>query len=347
MAGILVLASECEIPSGSVREYTNNRPELRHNEICEKLKSQHVPLIYITPKDECPLYCDSGYITFLRGGYKSALESRDKDWFSDDSLTPNHQTKNINDIRRVPLYKQAGFYINDYMSPIIESTWVNVTASLTLAEEAVRTAIHDNKVVYALTPSPGHHATFSSGGGYCFLNNGAAAAMKFLSFGCKKGAILDVDYHAGDGTQRIFYERSDVLTISIHANPYYEYPSFTGYEDETGTGSGEGYNVNYPLSQGTNWDIYKNVLIKALDKIKDFSPEFLIIPFGGDTYKDDPDQNNLCRFELDLDDYRSMGRLIYSYYPDVPIVITQEGGYNMENISTIVWNFLDSFRLRS
>ncbi|HRT77550.1 MAG TPA: acetylpolyamine amidohydrolase, partial [Spirochaetota bacterium] len=143
----------------------------------------------------------------------------------------------------------------------------------------------------------------------------------FLSkFG--KVAILDIDYHHGNGQQEIFYERSDVLTVSIHASPTFEYPYFSGYDDETGEGSGAGYNINYPLKQGIGGIEYVKYLRKALSYIKNFDPKFLLVALGLDTAKGDPTGT----WQLKGDDFETIGTMIGRI--NLPVLVVQEGGYN-------------------
>jgi acetoin utilization deacetylase AcuC-like enzyme len=172
-------------------------------------------------------------------------------------------------------------------------------------------------------------------GGYCYLNNAAIAANRLSLSG--KVAILDIDYHAGNGTQDIFYERGDVLTISIHADPDGEYPAFCGYADETGAGQGSGLHRNFPLSAGTDDIRYLSVLDEALSLIKSFRPAFLVLSAGMDLYYGDP----LGEFKMTQDGIRQIGVQVANL--NLPTLIVMEGGYNNqalgENISILLENF--------
>jgi acetoin utilization deacetylase AcuC-like enzyme len=139
-------------------------------------------------------------------------------------------------------------------------------------------------------------------------------------------AVLDLDFHHGNGTQDIFYERSDVLTLSIHGHPNYAYPYFSGFADERGAGDGAGFNVNYPLPEGADEAIYFGALDRALEKIRQFRPMFLVLPLGFDILKGDP----TGAFQLNPSSLRKIGRKLVSL--DLPTLIVQEGGYNLRNL---------------
>jgi acetoin utilization deacetylase AcuC-like enzyme len=215
---------------------------------------------------------------------------------------------------------QLGWYSHD-SDPILAGTWsaalgavdVTMTAWQAVADGQTRTA-------YALARPPGHHAAADSFAGYCYLNNAAIAADAWCDRGARV-AILDVDYHHGNGTQRIFYERDDVLFVSLHADPADEYPFFTGFAHERGTGT----NCNYPLPAGTTWREYAPALDAACQDIRQFAPDGLVVSLGVDTALEDAD-----RFALVADDYERMGDAIARL--DLPTVVVQEGGYCLDVI---------------
>jgi acetoin utilization deacetylase AcuC-like enzyme len=181
---------------------------------------------------------------------------------------------------------------------------------------------------------PGHHATADYCGGYCYLNNTALAVQSLLDAGAGKVAVLDVDYHHGNGTQSIFYERNDVLTISLHADPRREYPYFLGYEDEPGAGKGHGFNINYPLPFGTDWEQYSVALAQALGQLPGFSPDALVVALGLDTFAGDP----TTHFNITSGDFLQMGKTIAA--AGVPTLTVLEGGYSLEHIGQNTVNFL-------
>ena len=171
-------------------------------------------------------------------------------------------------------------------------------------------------------------------GGYCYLNNNSLAAQSLLDSGAARVAILDVDYHHGNGTQTIFYDRNDVLTISLHADPKVEYPHFLGYADEPGEGAGHGFNVNYPLPFGTNWETYAPALADAISHIERFSPDALVVALGLDTFADDP----TTHFDISTGDFGRIGAAIEKL--GLPTLVVLEGGYSVEWIGRNTVSFL-------
>ena len=154
---------------------------------------------------------------------------------------------------------RLGRYSFDSTSPFVAGSWQAIRTSADIAMTAAESIREGAQHAFALCRPPGHHATTNYCGGYCYLNNAALAAQLFLDGGSRKVVILDVDYHHGNGTQSIFYDRDDVLTVSLHADPSVEYPYFLGHADEHGDNAGAGFNVNYPLPFGTDWQRYRPV----------------------------------------------------------------------------------------
>lgn len=229
-----------------------------------------------------------------------------------------------------------GNYSFDLYTPLMKNTFEVALESSSLAYELADDLKKEKiKVGYALCRPPGHHAEKNKMGGYCYLNNTAIAAQ-YLS---KKGkvAILDVDFHHGNGTQGIFYERADVSTISIHVDPNWKFPFFSGFVNEVGINQGKGKNFNFPLPKGTNNHQYQKTLEKALQKITSFKPKYLVITLGLDTHKDDP----IGGFLLTTDYYTVMAKTINAL--KLPTIIIQEGGYNTNLLGTNVVAFLNGF----
>ena len=187
---------------------------------------------------------------------------------------------------------------------------------------------------------PGHHAAGDLYGGYCFINNAAVCAQAFLDQGAKRVAILDVDFHHGNGTQSIFYDRPDVLFASLHGHPSDAFPHFLGYQDESGHGGGEGFNYNYPLRPNTRYDVWSQALDDACNKIRHFSPDALVISLGVDTYEGDP----ISFFKLTSDDFKRYGAVIASLH--LPTLFVMEGGYAVEEIGINTVNVLTGFEGR-
>src|SRR3989304_2023769 len=174
----------------------------------------------------------------------------------------------------------------DLSACIVEGTYQAALAAANCSLSAAQAVAGGERSAFALCRPPGHHAGKDYAGGYCFINNASVAANWLSSKG--KVALLDIDYHCGNGTQDIFYERDDVLTISIHADPNFEYPHFAGYANETGTGAGLGYHKNFPLEKGTEDARYLSALEEALGLIRKFVPKYLVVSAGMEIYAEDP-----------------------------------------------------------
>jgi acetoin utilization deacetylase AcuC-like enzyme len=189
----------------------------------------------------------------------------------------------------------------------------------------------------ALTRPPGHHAGADFFGGYCFLNNAALAAQTLRDGGAWHVAVLDIDYHHGNGTQSILYERADVLTVSLHGDPRTEYPFFLGFADEHGAGAGEGFNLNLPLPKGARFDVWSHALDRALAAIATFRADALVVALGVDTFEGDP----ISGFLLKSTDYLRVGARIAM--AGLPTVFVMEGGYAVAEIGVNVVNVLEGF----
>ena len=191
--------------------------------------------------------------------------------------------------------------------------------------------------VFSLCRPPGHHAGRDFCGGYCFLNNAAIAAEAFLAGGAARVAILDIDYHHGNGTQSIFYDRDDMLFASLHGHPLQEYPYYLGFEDETGAGAGEGCNANFPMRHGTGFDVWGTALDSACERVAGFGADVLVVSLGVDTFEDDP----ISKFKLVSDDYLRIGARIAAL--GMPTLFIMEGGYAVEAIGVNAVNVLTGF----
>jgi len=232
---------------------------------------------------------------------------------------------------------KLGLYAFAADAPIVAGTFEAAVASAHSALTAARRVWAGERGAYALCRPPGHHAGRDSYGGYCYLNNAAIAAQWLRDAGAERVAVLDVDYHHGNGTQDIFYERDDVLTVSIHADPVKEFPYFLGHADERGRGAGKGYNRNFVLPWGTEWPAYRETLLEALREIAAFRPEAVVVSLGVDTFKGDP----ISRFALDRGHFGGIGAAVGSI--GLPTVFVQEGGYAVEDIGANVAAVLQGF----
>jgi acetoin utilization deacetylase AcuC-like enzyme len=235
----------------------------------------------------------------------------------------------------VHILAKLGWYSHD-TDPILSGTWEAASAAVDIALTAWSAVAEGReRAAYALCRPPGHHAAADSFAGYCYLNNAAIAAHAWTHDGARV-AILDVDYHHGNGTQQIFYTRDDVLFVSLHADPAVDYPFFLGFTHEHGWGAGEGANLNFPMPHGTAWDTYSGALERAAATIRRFGPDGLIVSLGVDTAAEDPDG-----FELVGDDYLRMGEAIAAL--DRPTLFVQEGGYCLDVIGRNVANVLTGY----
>ena len=238
------------------------------------------------------------------------------------------------------IIQHAGYYCFDSGTPLTATTWSAAAWSAACAVEAAKLIEKGaSRLTYSLCRPPGHHASERLFGGYCYFNNAALAAKRLRKSG--RVAILDIDFHHGNGTQDFFYDDRKVLFISIHGDPREYYPFFTGFSAEKGFGDGYGYNMNIPLATGTEWGEYRKVLEEtAIPRLRKFKPSVLIVSAGFDTYLSDP----VGTFSLTTEDYRAMGGLIGAL--DLPTMVVQEGGYEETSLGSNVKAFLDGFTPR-
>ena len=231
---------------------------------------------------------------------------------------------------------RLGLYSFDASSPIAAGTWESAYWSAQTALTALDSVLAGDRSAFAFCRPPGHHCGRDYLGGYCYLNNAAIAAEAATSAG-KRVAILDVDYHHGNGTQDIFYDRGDILVVSIHADPVRDYPFVWGHADEKGQGEGEGANLNLPLPRGTGIGEYRPALDEALERIAGFGADLLVCSYGADTFGGDP----ISHFTLDTPDYPLVARQIASL--DLPTLLVMEGGYAVDSLGANVAAFLSGF----
>ena len=206
-----------------------------------------------------------------------------------------------------------------------------------MALAATRAVLGGDRAAFALCRPPGHHAGADYCGGYCHLNVAAIAAQAARDAGRARVAILDIDYHHGNGTQDIFWDRGDVFYASVHADPATDYPFYWGHADERGAGDGAGATLNLPLPHGTTRDAFFGAQATALDAIAAFGPDLLVVSFGADTWEGDP----ISRFALRTEDYPVLARAIAAR--GWPTVIVMEGGYAVDALGANVDRFLSGF----
>jgi acetoin utilization deacetylase AcuC-like enzyme len=242
----------------------------------------------------------------------------------------------IRNVARPPkdLPIRAGYYCIDTFTPINRNAYLAAKRAVDCALTAAKKLIEGYRLAYALVRPPGHHAERHSFGGFCYFNSAAVAAHFLSTYG--KVAILDIDYHHGNGQQDIFYQRSDVLTISIHGHPHFAYPYFSGFKDEKGAGAGKGYNVNVPLQENIDGVQYREALKPLLKRITRFKPRFLVVTLGLDTAEADPTGT----WSLQARDFELNGRMIGSL--NLPTLVVQEGGYDTRVLGVNARSFLTS-----
>ena len=276
---------------------------------------------------------DRGFVDFLSGAWHEWVASGR----SFDALPHVWPVPGLGRRMSKSIDGRLGYYAIDAGTPIVAGTWQAVRLSAQVALTGQKLIATGERAAFALCRPPGHHSGHDFYGGYCYLNNAAIAAQAFRASGARRVAILDVDYHHGNGTQEIFYRRPDVLTLSIHADPSQEFPYFIGYADEIGEGPGEGYHVNLPLPWGVAWAEYSTALDAAIRRILQYKADALVVSLGLDTFEGDP----ISRFKLRSEDYPRLGAKIAGL--DLPTLFVMEGGYAVEALGANTLNVLTGF----
>jgi acetoin utilization deacetylase AcuC-like enzyme len=254
-----------------------------------------------------------------------------------DLLPFTWPARTLRDRRPNNLHGQLGYYSFDGGAPITAGTFRAAWSAAQVALSGQQWISDGAHSAFSLCRPPGHHAAADLMGGYCYLNNAAIATQAFLDQGCQRVAILDVDYHHGNGTQSIFYDRDDVLFVSIHGHPEFEFPYFLGYSDECGTGAGHGFNCNLPLAAGSAWKQWSAALEAGCQRIQAYAADVLVVSLGVDTFEEDP----ISQFKLNSTDYLRMGERIARL--GKPTLFVMEGGYAVEEIGINAVNVLEGF----
>jgi acetoin utilization deacetylase AcuC-like enzyme len=270
------------------------------------------------------------YLAFLEEAWQRWKEVPE-DW--GDEVMSNIFVREPNALRGI--LAQAGRYLADGSCPVGELTWRSAYWSAQSAVAAAKAVLDGEPAAYALCRPPGHHARAEAAGGFCYVNN-AAVAAQVLREGYQRVAVLDTDMHHGQGIQEIFYERDDVLYVSIHGDPTNFYPGVAGFDDERGAAAGEGFNLNLPMPHGSSEAVFMDKLEQALAAVKVFKADALVLSLGFDIYELDPQS----KVAVTREGFATLGERIRSL--GLPCVIVQEGGYHLETLESNAQAFFDS-----
>ncbi|MYZ41629.1 histone deacetylase family protein [Schauerella aestuarii] len=260
------------------------------------------------------------YLRFLQEAHTRWMALPD-DWGNE--VISNIFVREPNALRGV--LAQAARHLADGSCPVGPDTWTSAYWSAQCAVAAADAVAAGDRQSYAICRPPGHHARRDAAGGFCYLNNAAIAAER-LRGTFKRVAILDTDMHHGQGIQEIFYERDDVLYVSIHGDPENFYPVVAGFEDERGAGAGYGYNINLPMPHGSPESVFFDRLAEANRAITLFQPDALVLSLGFDIFEKDPQ----AMVSVSADGFEKLGHAVGAF--DLPTVIVQEGGYYIEGL---------------
>jgi acetoin utilization deacetylase AcuC-like enzyme len=276
---------------------------------------------------------DPQYVEFLKQAWSEWVAAGNRGEAIPDCWPARRMTQR----RPNNITGKLGFYAMAGETSISHGTWEAARAAVDVALTGASQIKEGARAAFALCRPPGHHAARDLYGGYCFLNNAAIASQYLRDAGAARVAILDVDFHHGNGTQDIFYDRADVLYVSLHGDPADAFPYFSGYADETGTGTGAGFNLNLPLPRGTEFDAWQEGLRAALKRIAGFRADALVVSLGVDTFAEDP----ISFFRLQSADFLTYGRMIGACA--LPTLFVLEGGYAVGEIGVNVVNVLTGF----
>jgi acetoin utilization deacetylase AcuC-like enzyme len=225
---------------------------------------------------------------------------------------------------------QVGLYCYDTMTLVGPGSWEAIRAAAEAALTAASMITAGQRASYALCRPPGHHAGPEGYGGSCYLNNAALAAQSLHEHGASRVAVLDIDAHHGNGTQAIFYPRSDVYYGSVHVDPGAGwFPHYMGFGDERGDGAGMGANRNVPLPPGTGDDDWLAAVASLCADVRAHGAEAIVLSLGVDAAAADPESP----LQVTADGYRAAGELIGALGP---VAVVQEGGYDLASIGEYV-----------
>ena len=276
---------------------------------------------------------DPAYVDFLRSAWRRWTEAG----YAGEAIPTCFPARRMAQRPPEEIDGLLGYYAFAAETAIMSGTWEAALAASHCALTGARLLNAGERGAFALCRPPGHHAARDLFGGYCFLNHAAIAAQALRDAGAARVAVLDVDFHHGNGTQDIFYDRGDVLFASLHGDPAEAFPHFLGFADETGAGAGEGSTANYPLPRGTGYGPWSQALADALARIRTFGAEALVVSLGVDTYEKDP----ISFFKLTSDDFTRYGETLGRL--GLPTLFCMEGGYGVPEIGLNAANVLRGF----
>ena len=318
-----------EIHNGAFVPYAET--PARAQALCSGVATTETP----TDHTEAPILKvhDAGYIEFLKTAHaRWAAAGRPGDVMG--YVWPVVARRAL-DLTRIDAL--AGRYSMDSSTPLTADSWTSAYWSTQCALSALDAMLAGDRVAVGLCRPPGHHAGADYLGGYCFINQAAVAAQAARDAGIERVAILDIDYHHGNGTQDIFWDRGDVFYASVHADPATDFPFYWGHADETGEGEGAGTTLNLPLPQGTTLATFRAAQANTLETIARFDPGLLIVSFGADTFAGDP----IANFALQTPDYAVLASDIAA--TGLPTVVLTEGGYAVDKLGENLASFLSGF----
>ncbi len=314
---------------------TPARAEIVHNELLARGHEIRTPTV--DSSDVLRQVHTPRYLAFLESAWEQwlALDPGNAELQPFPSTWPVRTLRS--DVEPDDFIARLGLYSMDNESPMVAGTWAAAKAGADAAASAAALVASGERSAFCAMRPPGHHAGADFMGGYCFLNNAAVAAQALRGHGCARVAILDVDYHHGNGTQSIFYDRPDVLYVSIHGDPRTEYPFYLGHADETGEGPGHGFNLNLPLPAGSQPAAWFSALDVACARVDRYRADVLVVSLGLDTYAGDP----ISRFALQADDFRRLGAQLRRL--GLPTVLILEGGYATAELGVNAANVVGGF----
>ena len=303
----------------------------RTAQMLEGLKAMDIPVLPPADLGSGPIakVHDLGYLRFLESAHRRWAAMPD-DW--GDEVMSNIFVRSPNPMRGI--LAEAARYLADGSCPVGANTWNAAYWSAQTAIAAADALIAGERTAYAVCRPPGHHARRDAAGGFCYLNNAAIAAERLTSR-FPRLVILDTDMHHGQGIQEIFYQRSDVLYVSIHGDPTNFYPVVSGFDDERGEGDGLGYNINLPMAHGASEEDFFNRLEEAMTAIRLFQPDAMVLTLGFDIYKDDPQ----AKVSVSSEGFCRLGKRVRE--AGLPTLVVQEGGYDIATLSTNVQQFFN------